>query len=458
MRSGRSKEEQVHYKRLKADAHKLNLDAKKDGSQVSFSVRDNGKIWKYVKDDSVCNDVDVEIQLLCRNVRFLRSLERSNNRVVRCCFQLVQNGSRSTVSRSFSKLCDVTQKSRHHIVESVCHPTALFKIGKDHEEMAGLCYRKDRAETQPNVRGGGILFGIDNRLPSKRRPDLECNCEVLVCEINGRSASRSKIALILVYRSPSSDVVSFINMLNETLIKQILLHVEFIRMTESHALDHLNTYPSNANGSFLDLVFANDSALVNDVVSSFVPVFRVRESHDPACQNSVKRDECEISFTRTAEGSAHSTAPIVNNRRITFFASPQSEIDSEKKARFKPLKFDALHILPLSYRREVADLMFVFKYLKGFINVDFADEMDLKDLLGATNASLANGSNAKAVYAEYLDRRPTIAVPYLIIISIAIVMGTIGNVLIIGAVLVSKLFICYKVKHYIKNEETKIKR
>jgi hypothetical protein len=86
----------------------------------------------------VCNDVDVEIQLLCRNVRFLRSLERSNNRVVRCCFQLVQNGSRSTVSRSFSKLCDVTQKSRHHIVESVCHPTALFKIGNDYEEMAGL--------------------------------------------------------------------------------------------------------------------------------------------------------------------------------------------------------------------------------------------------------------------------------------------------------------------------------
>ncbi|ELT87398.1 hypothetical protein CAPTEDRAFT_203696 [Capitella teleta] len=78
------------------------------------------------------------INLLCRNVRFLRCLERSNNRVVRCCFQLVQNGSRSTVSRSFFKLCDVTQKSRHHIVESVCHPTALFKIGNDHEEMAGL--------------------------------------------------------------------------------------------------------------------------------------------------------------------------------------------------------------------------------------------------------------------------------------------------------------------------------
>lgn len=52
MRTGRSKEEQVRYKRLNADAHKLNLDAKNDGLQVSFSVRDNGKIWKYVKAES----------------------------------------------------------------------------------------------------------------------------------------------------------------------------------------------------------------------------------------------------------------------------------------------------------------------------------------------------------------------------------------------------------------------
>ncbi|ELT99401.1 hypothetical protein CAPTEDRAFT_189684, partial [Capitella teleta] len=152
-----------------------------------------------------------------------------------------------------------------------------------------LCYRKTVQKLKPNLRGGGILYGTDNRLSSKRRPDLECSCEVLVCEINGRSASRSKIALILVYRPPSSDIVSFINMLNETLIKAsnefsyVCLigdfnmpnidwnspdtspakstDVEFIRMTQSHALDQLNTYPSNANGSFLDLVFANDSTL-----------------------------------------------------------------------------------------------------------------------------------------------------------------------------------------------------
>ncbi|ELT96090.1 hypothetical protein CAPTEDRAFT_195614 [Capitella teleta] len=51
-------------------------------------------------------------------------------------------------------------------------------------------------------------------------------------------------------------------------------------------------------------------------------------------ENSLKGDECEISFMRTAERSAHSTAQIVNNRRITFATSPQSEIEREKKARF----------------------------------------------------------------------------------------------------------------------------
>ncbi|ELT89402.1 hypothetical protein CAPTEDRAFT_194290 [Capitella teleta] len=158
-----------------------------------------------------------------------------------------------------------------------------MQSGRSKEEQ---CYRKDRAETQPNVRGGrylfgidnrlpSILYGIDNRLPSIRRHDLECSCEVL-------------IALILVYGPSSSNIVSFINMLNETnefsyvcLIGDFNrpnIHwntpdtspanstdVEFIRMTQSHALDQLNTYPSNANGSFLDLVFANGSALVCNI-------------------------------------------------------------------------------------------------------------------------------------------------------------------------------------------------
>ncbi|ELU00513.1 hypothetical protein CAPTEDRAFT_212505 [Capitella teleta] len=50
-------------------------------------------------------------------------------------------------------------------------------------------------------------------------------------------------------------------------------------------------------------------------------------------QNSLKRDECEISFVRTAERSAHSMAPIVENRGVTSMPSRRYEIECEKKAR-----------------------------------------------------------------------------------------------------------------------------
>ncbi|ELT90398.1 hypothetical protein CAPTEDRAFT_202275 [Capitella teleta] len=76
------------------------------------------------------------------------------------------------------------------------------------------CHRKNRSETRQSVRGGGLLLGIDNRLPSKRRLDLKCECEILVCEISG--SSRVNIAIILVYRPPSSDCATFTSLLDET--------------------------------------------------------------------------------------------------------------------------------------------------------------------------------------------------------------------------------------------------
>ncbi|ELU15675.1 hypothetical protein CAPTEDRAFT_209936 [Capitella teleta] len=375
MRSGRSKEEQVRYKRLKADAHKLNLDAKKDGLQMGTSNR------------LVVFPINIKPGKgsCCTSGKPLRV----NNVMGNCLYMNARGIKRVTTEiNKPDELQNMLASHDIHVV--VITETWLSSDVMDTKIIPRhlKCYRKDRAETQPNVRGGGILFETDNRLPSKRRPDLECNCEVLACEINRRSASRSKIALI-VYRPPSSDIVSSINMLNETLIKvsnefsYVCLigdfnmpnidwnspatypanstDVEFIRMTQSHALDQLNTYPSNTNGSFLDLVFANDSTLVcnithlddefnfnshhrillfdillqtplpqlrqklvfnyksadmnivcdnlrnvslnrenmnvdhvwqsfsdkiNDVVSSFVPVFRVRESHDPACVSS----------------------------------------------------------------------------------------------------------------------------------------------------------------------------
>ncbi|ELU10884.1 hypothetical protein CAPTEDRAFT_199384 [Capitella teleta] len=152
------------------------------------------------------------------------------------------------------------------------------------------CHRKDRSETRQSVRGGGLLLGIDNRLPSRRRPDLECECEILVCEISG--LSRVNIAIILVYRPPSSDCATFTSLLDETLCKvsaeysnicllgdfnmpNIDWHAldivsstadaTFIQMTQSHALDQLNTRASNAHGTFLDLLFSNDSTLLCNI-------------------------------------------------------------------------------------------------------------------------------------------------------------------------------------------------
>lgn len=152
------------------------------------------------------------------------------------------------------------------------------------------CYRKDRAETRLAVRGGGVMLGIDNRVQSKRRKDLECDAEVLICELTG--IRRLKIAIILAYRPPNCDQSTFNALLDETLTKVATefgticllgdfnlpsidwnaLHnatrtadSDFIRLTQSHAFEQLNHEPSNAQGSFLDLLFSNDSTLLGGI-------------------------------------------------------------------------------------------------------------------------------------------------------------------------------------------------
>ena len=150
-------------------------------------------------------------------------------------------------------------------------------------------YRKDLSETRQFVRGGGLLLGIDSRLPSRRRPDLESPCEILVSEISCRS--RSKIAVVLAYRPPGSDCSAFTTMLDETLRKVSTeysnicllgdfnmpnidwhaldtvssIDADFVRMTQSHALDQVIPRASNAQGTFLDLLFTNDVTLLYNI-------------------------------------------------------------------------------------------------------------------------------------------------------------------------------------------------
>ncbi|ELU06174.1 hypothetical protein CAPTEDRAFT_191013, partial [Capitella teleta] len=158
VRASRNESEREKYSKNKDIVRKLNDDAKQaDLSNISFSLRDNLAIWKFEKDDEV-HLVAITETLLTEDV-----------------------------------------------FDSEVLPQNM------------QCQRKDRSETRQSVRGGGLLLDIDNRLPSKRRSDVECDCEILVCEISG--PSRVNIAIILVYRPPSSDCATFTSLLDEALCK-----------------------------------------------------------------------------------------------------------------------------------------------------------------------------------------------------------------------------------------------
>ena len=78
-----------------------------------------------------------------------------------------------------------------------------------------VTYRKDREATVQNKRGGCILLSIKGNIPSRRRPDLEAECEILVCE--AQLVNVKKNAFILCYRPPSFNRDIFYNVLDDTL-------------------------------------------------------------------------------------------------------------------------------------------------------------------------------------------------------------------------------------------------
>ncbi|ELU15793.1 hypothetical protein CAPTEDRAFT_215737 [Capitella teleta] len=102
-----------------------------------------------------------------------------------------------------------------------------------------------------------------------------------------------------------------------------------------------NVTRTSSNRLIKRAIYESDSHLPHALKVHLVEVIAVRR-RDSFCvislhlrkQNSLKRDECEISFMRSAERSAQSTAPIVNYRKITLVTSSESEIERKKKARF----------------------------------------------------------------------------------------------------------------------------
>ena len=61
-------------------------------------------------------------------------------------------------------------------------------------------HRRDRTDRN----GGGVLLAVRKNILSMRREDLESSAEMLVCEL--RPESKKKIAVIVFYRPPDSDL------------------------------------------------------------------------------------------------------------------------------------------------------------------------------------------------------------------------------------------------------------
>ena len=84
-------------------------------------------------------------------------------------------------------------------------------------ELLPDIYRKDRSSTNPVKRGGGVLLAIKRNKKSCGKPELEPDEEVIVCEVEG--VKHKKVAKLLLYRPPSSDLACFSRTIENMLVK-----------------------------------------------------------------------------------------------------------------------------------------------------------------------------------------------------------------------------------------------
>lgn len=155
-------------------------------------------------------------------------------------------------------------------------------------------HRKDRSDTIPDCRGGGVLLAVHTRLPSKRRQDLEPACEILICEI--RPQTGPKLAILLCYRPPNYDLHDFNDHIDVSLSKVFkeytlacvlgdfnLPDIEWTRPSQqsnisvnsdvflqtmlSYYFTQINSKISNVHGNILDLVFVNTPSLIPEIES-----------------------------------------------------------------------------------------------------------------------------------------------------------------------------------------------
>ena len=200
-----------------------------------------------------------------------------------------------TVTPNYNKLVELQNLVASHDVSLVAvTETWLTARVLDAEILPQnfSIHRKDREETAPGTRGGGLLLAINSSLHSRRRKDLEASdSEILICELSFSPGS-PRLGLVLCYRPPSSDKRLF-NRSLETSLQNVAREFprfcvlgdfnlpdiswsdidscsnnadsDFIHLMNSFFLSQLNTIASNINNHVIDLVFSNTPDIIREL-------------------------------------------------------------------------------------------------------------------------------------------------------------------------------------------------
>ena len=91
----------------------------------------------------ICNDRDIEIQLLSRSIKFLKTALSSQNLVLRLCGKLAAAGSRSALSNTVSYICDKFNVSRPTVTSGLTFPPV--QIGREHGMIRDFAIAKHEA-------------------------------------------------------------------------------------------------------------------------------------------------------------------------------------------------------------------------------------------------------------------------------------------------------------------------
>ena len=127
--------------------------------------------------------------------------------------------------------------------------TWLKTLVFDRGLLPGLDFTIYRSRRVRNTRAsGGVMLAVKNNIQSFRRPDLEYNAEVLVCEL--RPEGKRKILAVVFYRPPDTDL-DYLKDLKKSLLYASRLNFHKIFICGDFNLPNVNWSTCTANSRIL---------------------------------------------------------------------------------------------------------------------------------------------------------------------------------------------------------------